>query len=170
MSKHTLKNKMKKIERDRKIRFNEKAESDSGYTFMKMVDMLFWEIGTGYVVTITKENKNSKKMQLTSEEIKRINEIEDKILEKKIEVPYDSEEDIKPFKIELGELTFESDNVGSLIMCIYDYFDIKDNTKGFRKKEVKKAIKGENKDGLNGLEWQGLATTHYSKRVVQNKK
>ena len=120
------------------------------YTFMKVVDMLFWEIGAGHIVEVT---KNEKKFE--DKDIGIIAEIEQKILK--------FDKNIKgPYSYDIGGFTFESVDIGSLIMCVYEEF--KDKIKNRPEKEdVKKRIKDE-------LEPNWLATTRYSRRLVKSKR
>ena len=120
------------------------------YTFMKVVDMLFWEIGAGHIVEVT---KNEKKFE--DKDIGIIEEIEQKILK--------FDKNIKgPYSYDIGGFTFESVDIGSLIMCVYEEF--KDKIKNrLEKEDVKKRIKDE-------LEPNWLATTRYSRRLVKSKR
>ena len=121
------------------------------YTFMKVVDMLFWEIGAGYVVNVIKNTK-----RFCEEDVGIIKSLEEKIMV--------FEKAAGPFTCDVGGLKFESDNMGSLIMCIYEEFkdDIKKHN-GLRPEYIKNHIKEK-------LEPEWLATTRYSKKLVKAKK
>lgn len=119
------------------------------YTFMKVVDMLFWEIGAGHIVYVKVKDKDSK---FGENDAKIINDIEDKILENDNSTSY---------KYEIGGIEFKSKDIGSLIMCVYEEFkkEIKEN-KQIRKTKVKQYIE-------NSLEIKWLATTRYSRKLMK---
>jgi hypothetical protein len=108
------------------------------YTFMKVVDMLFWEMGAGHVVYVEK----TKERESTT-----VENLENMIFENRTEGPHD-------FVIKGKK--FSSQDIGSLIMCVYDELKIK----GDRKKEIKKHIEEK-------LEQDWQATTRYSKKIVR---
>ena len=124
------------------------------YTFMKVVDMLFWEIGAGHIVEVIKNEK-----KFGDKDINTIEKIEQKILN------FDENKE-ESYNYEIGGFTFESVDIGSLIMCVYEEFkkELKERGENKQKKDV---IKNYIKDNL---EPKWLATTRYSRKLVKLKK
>ena len=138
-----------KAVRDKMIQNNQRCTDFnlSNYTFMKMVDMLFWEIGAGQVVEV--KTNRGKSFDLQS--IKRLGNLEEQIKNKPLGTP--------PYSFDSGNKEFKSNDLGSLLMCIYE------ELKGFpgvtqNKKDIESYIESE-------LEPKWLATTRFTKKIVK---
>lgn len=130
------------------------------YTFMKVVDMLFWEIGAGAVVSVNRNQSQKAKLKDLSDEDKRIIEQEATSV---IENTYKRS---KEYTMRVGEKDFSSKDIGALLMCVYNEFKVPD--KELKKKEVKTAIQGtKNGNEQDGLEWNWIATTRFSPKLVR---
>jgi len=127
------------------------ATEAESYTFMKVLDILFWEIGAGSTVYVT---VNEIRDTLSEMDISIISNIENRIKENNFSNCYN---------YEIGGIQFRSKDIGSLIMCVYEEFkkQLKGNTQ-IRKKEIKEHIE-------TCLEPDWLATARYSRKLIRNR-
>ena len=118
------------------------------YTFMKTVDILFWEIGAGALVTVERTGGKKELKDLSEEDKQKIKNTESKVLEASLERE-------GTHKLTVGGITFSSSDIGALIMCAYDELGVK--RAELRKKSVKEHIE-------NVLEPEWTATARFTKR------
>ncbi|MBQ7906646.1 MAG: hypothetical protein IJ309_01585 [Clostridia bacterium] len=118
----------------------------NNYTFMKMVDMLFWEIGAGQVVEVSTRRGASFDEGCIGEFNCLVKQVESGNISQ------------PPYTLDAGCKRFKSSNIGSLLMCVCE--ELKDNADiKSRKTNIKDAIKNL-RDG-----W--LATVCYTKKFVK---